>query len=89
MKFSAMAEDYTIGTMLAKSVIAELEVAKDLKLGKKEGDFGEEFDRFRWVTEIKEDNKLPMYTVKVTVYFKRTVEEREIELNTILLKPTE
>ncbi len=82
-----MAEDYTIGSMLAKSVMSELEVTEEIKLGKRQGDFGEKFDRFRWETEIEEDKKLPMYKVKVVVYFKRTVDEREIELKTILLKP--
>jgi len=88
LRYTAQAEDYTKAIILAKSKIAALEVQESLEEGKQHGDFGEKFERFRWETDIsnKNEQELPLYNVNVTVYFKRTVTEQSVILNTILYK---
>ena len=85
LKTTGIAEDYTTAAFLAKDLLAELELKKEIKAGKESGDFGEEFPNFRWSTEVEKDTTLPFYRASAQVFFTRGTTEREMTLRTVLL----
>lgn len=88
IKSTGIAEDYTIAAFLSKEIMVKLETQKDIKAGKSEGDFGEEYPRFRWIAEIEKDGILPFYKVNLKVFFNRGMDERELSVGTIILEET-
>lgn len=85
LKTTGIAEDYTTAAFLAKDVLADLELKKEIKAGKENGDFGEDFPNFRWSTEVEKSTTLPFYSASVRVFFTRGNTEREMTLRTVLL----
>lgn len=85
LKTTGIAEDYTTAAFLAKDLLAELELKKEIKAGKENGDFGEDFPNFRWSTEVEKNTALPFYSASVRVFFTRGNTEREMTLRTVLL----
>jgi type II secretion system protein I len=86
LKNTGIAEDYTTAAFLAKDLLAELELKKDLQAGQENGDFGENFPNYRWSTEVERDRALPFYRATVRVFFTRGTAEREMTLRTVLLE---
>lgn len=85
LKTTGIAEDYTTAAFLAKDLLAELDLKKEIKAGKENGDFGEDFPNFRWSTEVEKNPALPFYPASVRVFFTRGNTEREMTLRTVLL----
>lgn len=86
MKNIGIAEDYTTAAFLAKQVLVELETGQP-QPGRTEGEFGEDYDRFRWVAEVEKDSAKSFYKVNVKVIFVRGVVDRELEIKTVFLAP--
>lgn len=86
LRFTALSEDYTTAALLARTVITELETETELVPGKSEGNFGDAFDRFRYVVEVTEDEERPFYRADLRVFFTRSGQERDFEINTAILK---
>lgn len=86
LKTTGIAEDYTTAAFLAKDVLGELELKNEIKIGKENGDFGEDFPNYRWSTEVEKDAARPFFHASVRVFFIRGNAEREMTLRTILLE---
>lgn len=87
LKSTALAEDYTTASFLLKGLMTETELRKEIRTGKAQGEFGEEFPNYRWVSETERDARLPFYRVTCRVLFTRSGSERELAARTVLLEP--
>lgn len=86
IRTTGTAEDYTTASFLVRDLMTKLELQKEIKAGKEQGDFGKDFPDYRWSTEIEKDPSLPYYRVTARVFFKRSGTERELSGNTVLLE---
>ena len=86
IKTTGTAEDYTTASFLARDIMTKLELQKEIKAGKEQGDFGKDFPNYRWSTEIEKDTTLPYYRVTAKVIFTRGGNERDLSVKTILLE---
>lgn len=87
IKSTALAEDYTTASLLLKDLVTDAELEKEIRTGKAQGEFGEDFPDFRWESETQKDARLPFYRLTCRVSFKRSGTEREVAGSTILLEP--
>ena len=86
IRTTGTAEDYTTASFLVKDLMTKIELQKELKAGKEQGDFGKDFPNFKWSTEIEKDTTLPYYRVTAKVLFTRGGNERDLSVKTVLLE---
>lgn len=86
IRTTGTAEDYTTASFLLKDLMTKLELQKEIKAGKEEGDFGTDFPSYRWITEVEKDSTFPYYRVTAKVLFTRSGNERDLSAKTIMLE---
>lgn len=73
LKSQTVAKFYQIAGTLAEQKMADLESDPDLEAGRDEGDFGEEYEGFKWSSEVTtiedtDDGPKGLYEVTVNVW---------------------
>lgn len=86
---TSIAEGYTTASFLVKEIMTDLENEKKMRIGKREGDFGEDYPGFRWEAYIKEDSVYPFYAATLKVIFYRRGVEREMVVRSVFLEKPE
>lgn len=87
LRSNALAEDYTKASFLLRDLMTGLETESELKAGKQEGTFGDDFPAFTWSTEIVKDAAKPFFRVDGKVLFTRRGVTRELTARTVLPEP--
>ncbi len=83
---AALAEEYTVATQIAESLMASTGVETPLMAGQ---DSGEEGEKYRWqvnveqLPDVVEGSALSLMSVQVSVSWGEEERQRSIELNTI------
>ncbi|MFQ5544256.1 MAG: type II secretion system protein [Nitrospiria bacterium] len=81
---SERARQITEATILARQRITAVSVAGFPDLGKSDGDFGEDFPRYRWAQEIKQTFFEEVRELILSVRWKEGKREEEIQFTTYL-----
>lgn len=88
LNLSLRSIDMVKGTLLAKEKITQLEREGFPPLGEEEGDFGEDYPRFRWISRVEETSLEGLRKAAVTVFWKEGKGERGISFTTYLARKT-
>jgi len=84
MRLSLQDEFLTTATFLASGKMQEVMKEPYITAGTDEGDFGEEFEDFRWTVEIADSDIEGLELVTVTVYWEAAEREDYLVLTTAL-----
>ncbi len=84
MAATGAAENRTIATMLLNEKLEELKKEPLVTAGEDEGDFGEEFEDYRWNVEVIESGTPGLVYVVVTVSWLERGKETELSIRTLL-----
>ncbi|MBI2300891.1 MAG: type II secretion system minor pseudopilin GspI [Armatimonadetes bacterium] len=82
LNVSGEARDRTVGIELAEQKLAERLLQGDLDAGREEGDFGDDYARYRWVLDTDSTDTDGLLRLHITVSWKAGVREHAVDLET-------
>ena len=82
MNSSRNATDRTLGVELAEQRLAEALLDPELEPGSDEGDFGDDYPRYRYTLDVEETDLEGLYRIHVSVSWESGVNEHAVDLET-------
>ena len=82
IKNTGVSKSYITANLLAKKKLVQLAANDKIKIGKKNGAFGDNYLGFEWETNVKEQSKY-LYLIKLSISFIRDGNKRKLVFNTL------